>query len=101
MAYYSVFMVTPTTDAWMPDYLPVVGPLVAKHNGKYLARTASHERVEGSGDGPGLIAILEWPDREAFDAFYNDPAYAAHLKARLAGSTGDAFIVEGKDDFAS
>ena len=101
MAFYSVFFVTPQTDTWIPDYLANVGPLVAKHGGKYLARTASHERMEGSAESPGLIAVLEWPSREAFDAFYKDPAYDPHLKARLAGATNEAFIVEGKDDFAS
>jgi uncharacterized protein (DUF1330 family) len=101
MSYYSVFFVTPTTDAWVPDYLAAVGPLVAKHGGKYLARTASHERIEGSADSPGVIALLEWPDKDAATAFYGDPAYAPHLKARLEGGVNQAFLIEGKDDFAS
>src|SRR2546421_498504 len=86
MAYYSVFLVTPTTDAWIPEYLAVVGPTVAKHGGKYLARTASHERLEGADPSPGLIAILEFPSKEAAMAFYKDPAYQPHLQARLAGA---------------
>ena len=100
MAYYSVFMVTPQTDAWIPDYLGVVGPTVTKHGGKYLARTASHERLEGAEVSPGLIAILEWPSKEAAIAFYSDPVYQPHLQARLAGAANDAFLIEGKDDFA-
>ena len=47
MAYYSVLDVTPTSDGWIPDYLPTANKLVANHGGKYLARTASHEQVEG------------------------------------------------------
>jgi uncharacterized protein (DUF1330 family) len=100
MAHYSVFMVTPTTDAWIPAYLEAVGPAVAKHGGKYLARTASHERIEGTGASPGLIALLEWPSKEAATAFYKDPAYEPHLQARLAGASSDAFLIEGKDDFS-
>jgi uncharacterized protein (DUF1330 family) len=100
MAYYTVFMVTPTTDAWIPDYLAGAGPVVAKHGGKFLTRTANHERLEGSGVSPGVIAILEWPSKEAAMGFYQDPAYGPHLQARLGGSTSDAFLVEGKDDFA-
>ena len=47
MAYYSILDVTPTTDAWIADYLPTANRLVAKYGGQYLARTASHEQLEG------------------------------------------------------
>ena len=100
MAYYAVVFVTPKTDTWIPDYLKAVGPLVEKHGGKYLARTIRHERLEGAEPNPGLIVILEWPSRSAAEAFYRDPAYEPHLKARLAGGANDLFLVEGKDDFA-
>jgi uncharacterized protein (DUF1330 family) len=100
VAHYAVVFVTPTTDTWIPDYLKVVGPLIEKHGGKYLARTTSHERVEGTGPNPGLIVIVEWPSRAAVEAFYADPAYAPHLQARLAGAVNELFLVEGKDDFA-
>ena len=100
MAHYSVVFVTPKADAWIPDYLKAVGPLVEKHGGKYLARTTSHERLEGTDPNPGLTVILEWPSRAAAEAFYGDPAYKPHLKARLTGAANDLFLVEGKDDFA-
>ena len=44
--------------------------------------------------------LLEWPSKEAFDGFYSDPDYQPHLKARLAGSKGDFYSVEGTDDMA-
>ena len=101
MAYYAVVFVTPTTDAWIPDYIAAVNPLVQKHGGRYLARTVSHERLEGDGENPGVIAILEWPSKAAAEAFYRDPAYQAPLQARLAGAANEFFLVEGKDDFAA
>ena len=101
MAYYSVVFVTPKTDTWIPDYLAAVGPLVQKHGGKHLARTASHERLEGTDPNPAFIVVTEWPSKEGAEAFYRDPAYQPHLQARLAGATNDCFLVEGKDDFAS
>ena len=100
MSYYSLLEVTPTTDAWVPDYVPVANALVARHGGRYLARTASHERVEGEGDGPALRVIIEWPSKEAALAFVNDPAYKPQLDARTAGSVSHHFLVEGKDDLA-
>lgn len=101
MTHYSVISATPTSDTWIPAYLEGVGPLVAKHGGRFLARTASHERLEGTGATPALQVLIEWPSKEAADAFYADPAYAPHLKARLAGSEGSWFSVAGQDDFAA
>jgi uncharacterized protein (DUF1330 family) len=101
MAHYSIVSVTPATETWIPAYLEAVGPMVDKHGGKYLARTASHERLEGTGPNPTLQAIIEWPSKGAAEAFYNDPAYQPHREARLAGSESHFFSVEGKDDFAS
>ncbi len=100
MAHYSVVSVTPTTDEWIPGYLEAVGPLVEAHGGRYLARTASHERVEGDAPLPALQVIIEWPTKDAADRFYSAPEYAAHLKARLGGSVSAWSSVEGKDDFA-
>lgn len=97
--YYSVLDVTPTTDTWIPDYLPVANRLAAKHGGKYLARTASHEQVEGEANAAGLRVIIHWPSKEAALAFMNDPEYAAHLAARTEGSVSHHYLIEGKDEF--
>ncbi|MEM9806572.1 MAG: DUF1330 domain-containing protein [Cyanobacteria bacterium P01_D01_bin.56] len=98
MVYYSVLAVTPTTEDWIPDYLPTANALVAKHGGKYLARTASHERLEGKGEDAALRIILEWSSKEAAVAFMSDPDYVPHLQARTAGSNSHHFLIEGKDD---
>ncbi|MEM7128452.1 MAG: DUF1330 domain-containing protein [Chloroflexota bacterium] len=98
--YYSVLAVTPTTDAWIPDYIGPANTLVAKHGGKYLARTATHEQIEGAVQEAALRIVIEWPSKEAALAFMNDPEYVPHLEARTAGSTSDHFLIEAKDDLA-
>ena len=100
MAYYSVLAVTPTSDIWIPDYIGPANTLVAKHAGKYLARTASHEQIEGVAQEAALRIVIEWPSKEAAIAFMNDPEYVPHLKARTAGSHSFHFLIEGKDDLA-
>ena len=93
--------VTPTTEEWIPDYLPTANKLVTKHGGKYIARTPNHERVEGKeSDLVGLRIILEWPSKQAALDFMNDPEYTPHLKARTAGSVSNHYLIEGKDQFA-
>lgn len=98
MTSYSVLAVTPTTDGWIPDYLPTANALVAKHGGKYLARTATHQQVEGGDQTAALRIIIEWPSKEAAMNFMSDPQYKPHLEARTNGSTSFHFVIEGKDD---
>ena len=98
MTHYSVLDVSPTTDDWIPDYLPAAGRLVAKHGGKYIARTASHEQLEGKGTEVGLRIILEWPSKEAALAFMSDPEYVPHLAARTKGSVSNHYLIAGQDD---
>lgn len=100
MSFYSVIDVTPTAEEWIPGYIGAVGALLSKHNGKYLARTASHEQVEGDSQVVALRVLIEWPSREDALSFMSDPEYAPHLKARTAGSISNHFLVEGKDDMA-
>ena len=100
MSYYSILAVTPTSEEWIPDYLPVANQLVAKHGGKYLARTANHEQVEGEAQTAGLRIVLEWPSHEAAVNFMNDPDYAPHLAARTDGSVSHHYLIEGKDDLS-
>lgn len=100
MTYYSVLAVTPTNEDWIPDYIGPANTLVAKYGGKYLARTASHEQIEGEDRPSALRIVLEWPSKEAAMGFMNDPEYAPHLKARTAGSNSYHYLIEGKDDLA-
>lgn len=100
MTCYSVLAVTPTNEDWIPGYLAPVNEIIKKHGGKYLARTAKHERVEGEGEDAALRIILEWPSKEAAKAFISDPEYAPYLEARTAGSVSHHFIIEATDDLA-
>jgi len=100
MSFYSVLAVTPTTEDWIPDYIGPANALVSKYGGKYIARTSSHERLEGEGEDAVLQIIIKWPSKEAAEAFMIDPEYVPHLKARTAGSISHHFLIEGKDDLA-
>ncbi len=100
MRYYSVLDVTPTAEEWIPDYLLTANRLVAKYGGKYLARTANHEQLEGNNREAGLRVIIEWPSKEKAVSFMNDPEYAPHLKARSKGSVSHHYLIEAKDELA-
>ena len=98
MTAYSVLAVTPTSQDWIADYLPNANALVAKHGGRYLARTATHQQVEGPEQPAALRIVIEWPSVDAALAFENDPDYSLYLDARLKNSNSLHFVVAGQDD---
>jgi uncharacterized protein (DUF1330 family) len=100
MTAYSILEVTPLKDDWIPDYLPVTNKVIARHGGKYLARTSSHEQLEGPQRAAALRVLIEWPSEDAAKAFMQDPEYAPHLDARQAGSDSFHWLIKGQDDLA-
>ncbi len=97
MSYYAVAKVTVKDDSWVPSYLEAVTALVHQHGSKYLARTPNIEQLEGQHDAPNVFVIIEWPSKEAAEAFYHDPEYQPHLDNRLAGSDSEFTLVAGED----
>jgi uncharacterized protein (DUF1330 family) len=97
MKYYSIAELNVTDRQWVASYLEQVTPMVERHGGRYLVRTNNFERMEGDRESPHLLLVIEWPAREAAMAFYASAEYAPHLRARLAGSTGQFYLARGED----
>jgi uncharacterized protein (DUF1330 family) len=97
MAVYLIAEIRITDDAWVPDYAAGVHPIVHKHGGRYLARSGSITAVEGEAPDASLVAVLEFPTRQALDAFVNDPEYAPFGKARQAGSVSRFYAIDDTD----
>lgn len=87
MACFSILAVTPTNSAWIPASIGPANAQVAEHGGRYLARTATHEQIEGPDTPAALRIMIEWPSKEAATAFMADPGYVPHLTARTARSS--------------
>jgi uncharacterized protein (DUF1330 family) len=71
--------------------------MVEQHGGKYLARTASIEKIEGDRSRPQIIVMIEWPSKEAAMAFYQSEEYRPYRQSRLAGSNCEFLLVAGED----
>ena len=97
---YSLLDVTPTTEDWIPAYIGPANALVAKYGGQYLARTASHEQLEGDAQSAALRILIEWPSKQAALDFMQDPEYKPHLQARTAGSVSHHYLITATDDLA-
>ena len=95
---YYTFVASNFADTrWVPDYLTEVPALVARHGGRYLALTDEIDQLQGDGEVPRAISIVEWPSRDAAEAFFADPDYLPYLEARLAATSGVAYLLPGLD----
>jgi uncharacterized protein (DUF1330 family) len=95
--YYAVAELDVTDPAWVRDYVAEVTPMVERHGGRYLARTATIERMEGEQPPPQLVLLIEWPSIQAAQDFYDSKEYRPHREARRAGARNRFLIVAGDD----
>lgn len=85
---------TITDPSWIESYGPAVDALVDKHGGRYIARDPGATALEG-GAAPSVSVIIEFPDRRAAKAWYDDADYKPWLEARQAGANGPVLLVDG------
>ena len=97
MTVYVLAHVKVNDDSWLPDYAQNVHEIVHKHGGKYLSRSANITTIEGEPSGVDLIALIQFPDMEAVQAFGTDPAYAPYGEARIAGTKSTLEVIDDTD----
>lgn len=81
--------------AWTAAYRRDVPPMIAAWGGRYVAKSLSPERLEGEGEGPDTLAVVEFPSAEVARAFMASPEYAPYAKARQAGARTTMYLLEG------
>ncbi len=97
MSVYLIADIKITNDGWVPEYASNVHKLVEKHGGRYLSRSGNIETIEGAVKDSTLIAILEFPTRQALDSFAADPDYAPYGQARQSGSVSNFHVIDDTD----
>lgn len=73
----SAFLVIPTTVHDMEKfklYLESAGPIIASYKGKFLIRGKVNNVIYGKHEQE-FTAIIQFPDQEAINAFYNSSEY--------------------------
>lgn len=97
MPSYVIAEVKVTDDSWVPDYAAKVHDIAARHGGRYLSRSGRIEVLEGEAPDASLIALIQFPTREAAIQFANDPEYAPFVAARKAGSISNLYLIDDTD----
>lgn len=97
MKYYAIAEIEITDQSWLPAYIQNVTGLVERHGGRYLARTSKIDKVEGQRKVPQVIVLIEWPSKEAAEAFYQCEEYRPYRQSRLNGAKNEFLLVAGED----
>ena len=97
MSVYVIADIKINDDGWVPEYAASVHDIVHRHGGKYLARSGNVKALEGEPLETTLIALLEFPDAGAVEAFATDPEYAPYAAARQAGSDSRLQMIDDTD----
>jgi uncharacterized protein (DUF1330 family) len=77
-----------TDTAKFEEYRTKVGPMIAKHGGRYLTKGGCRKVLEDGHWQPDRVVIIEFPDMAALNAWYNSPEYQPLIALRRA-STSD------------
>lgn len=97
MRYYAIAELDITDPSWVRDYVANVTPMVERHGGRYLARTAQVEQIEGEKAPAQIQMIIAWPSKAAADEFYSSEEYRPYREARRAGARNEFVLIAGED----
>ena len=94
MAAYIIARINITNPEKFKQYQLATPAILEKYHGKFIVRGGDVNTLEGN-EETGRIVIIEFPDQEHCDAFYNSPEYTAARKLREGAATADFISVAG------
>ena len=95
MPTYLIVNAAITDPALLDEYRASVGATLKGHDVTVKVSTNAAETIEGEPKGPRVV-VLEFPDRDAFRAWYDSPAYQEIIGLRQGSTDGFALLVEGR-----
>ena len=82
MPAYLIVEHTITDATKFEEYRVKVGPMIAKHGGRYLTKGGSHKLLEVSRRPPDRVVFIEFPDMSALEAWYTSSEYQPLIALR-------------------
>jgi uncharacterized protein (DUF1330 family) len=94
MPAYVVVQITVNDPDTYSRYKDLAPPAIAAYRGRYLLRGGTVKTLEGTWD-PGRFVILEFPDGESAQAWWDSPEYAEAKALRQSCAHTEMILVEG------
>lgn len=79
--------------AAIAEYLQRIDATLEPFGGRFRVHGAQAQVLEGTWAGD--LIVIEFPDRQAAQAWYVSPAYQAILALRTEHSQGDVILIDG------
>ena len=79
------------------EYRGRVGPIIAKHGGRYITRSGSHSMLEEDNAvwQPERVVIIEFPDMASLNAWYRSAEYQPLIALRRESAKDMLITLEG------
>jgi uncharacterized protein (DUF1330 family) len=86
-----------TDAAKFEEYRDKVGPMIAKHGGRYLTKGGRHVVLEKDNAvwQPDRVVIVEFPDMASLNAWYESSEYQPLIALRQQSAKDMMITVEG------
>jgi len=94
MPAYSIVAVTVKDKQLFQKYVDGHVDSLSRFGGRFLAAGSEFEVIEGAWPGEVLVAH-EWPDREAFHAWYASAEYQPWKEMRFAAAEANIVLIDG------
>jgi uncharacterized protein (DUF1330 family) len=93
---YLVITMTILDPHWVPGYERQDVPrlMMQKYGACYVVRSARPEKIEGDGDTPSVVAVIEFPSIREAKRFLTSPEYAPVGEARRRAAKTQIYAVE-------
>src|SRR5436190_3612446 len=97
MPAYIIAEHTITDSAKFEEYRTKVGPIIAKHGGRYITKSDSQVILEKQNAvwHPERVVIIEFPDMAALNAWYSSPEYQPLIPLRQAAAKDMLITLDG------
>jgi len=75
------------------EYLERIDATLAPYGGHFIVHGGKNQMFEGQ--SPGTVVVIEFPDHERAEGWYNSPAYQAIIPLRADHSQSTIFLIDG------
>lgn len=95
MSAYVIGRVNATEWGWLRDYGAQTKAVIEKHGGRYLVQGGAMTTFEGDEPLPSAYTVIEFPDAQSAQAWFDDPDYQPLKALRQANARVELTLVDG------
>ncbi len=97
MPAYLIAEHTITDAAKFEEYRVKVGPMIARHGGRYITKPGSHTVLEPDNAvwNPQRVVVVEFPDMAALRAWYDSEEYKPLIALRQSAAKDMLITLDG------